>query len=241
MFRVLGGVALLLLLGASVTDVALTHFWDHNAMVTGIIADVLVLLVGVAVVNEWLDIRASERWRTVAYYALIELVYASRNTWVRLCNQLDIHDGQNATILELRDRVLGAGGFEMLEERSAQALADPVARRRLFELVVELSDDTRSALTNWAPVMITTAPSADAINRFTRLHGRLMRLRFVLQEDIEGHRIPNIEVGDNVWAARRIAMIVRIGADLSERYRSEAIELIPPEKWTDDPTAFGVA
>jgi hypothetical protein len=240
-FRTLGVVALLLLVGASVTDVALTHFWDRNAMVTGIIADVLVLLVGVAVVNEWLDIRASERWRTVAYYALVELVYASRDAWVRLCNQLNIHEGEHATILELRNRVLEPGGFEILEVRAAQALADPVARRELFELVVELSDETREALTNWAPVMITTAPSADAINRFTRLHGRLMRLRFVLQEDIEGHRIPNIEVGDDAWAARRVAMIVRVGAELSEAYRSDAYKLVPPEEWSDDPSAFGVA
>jgi hypothetical protein len=240
-FRALGGVALLLLVAASVADVALTDFWDHNAMVTGIVADVLVLLVGIAVVNEWLDIRASERWRTVAYYALVELMYTSRATWVRLCHQLDVHERPDATIVELRDRVLGEGGFEMLGERAAQALADPVGRRKLFELITELSDDSRTALTNWSPVMITTAESADAINRYTRLHGRLMRLRFVLQEDIEGHRIPNIEVGDDAWAARRIATIVQMGARLSEDYRAEAFALVPPAEWADDPNAFGVA
>jgi hypothetical protein len=240
-FRALGVGALLLLVAASVTDVAVTHFWDRNPMITGIVADVLVLLAGVAVVNEWLDIRASERWRTVAYYALIELVYASRGTWVRLCEQLDVDDGQKTTILELRERVLGKGGFEMVEGRAARQLADPVARSRLFELVLQLSDDTRQALTNWAPVMITTAPSADAINRFTRLHGRLMRLRFVLQEDIEGHRIPSIEVGDDAWAARRVATIIQIGAELSEAYRDDAYQLVAPEEWSDDPVAFGGA
>jgi len=72
LFRAVGGVALLLILAGSITDVAVTMFWDRNAMLTSVLADVLVLVVGVAVVNEWLDIRSAERWRTVAYYALVE-------------------------------------------------------------------------------------------------------------------------------------------------------------------------
>jgi hypothetical protein len=238
LIRALGAAAVLLLVAASVTDVAITHFWDRNAMLTGIIADVLVLLVGVAVVNEWLDIRSAARWRTVAYYALVELVYSSRTAWVRLCHELEVHEGRSSTIQELHERVVSAGGLEMLEQRAADKLADPAARRRLLELVVEISDATREALTNWAPVMITTGPSADAINRYTRMHGRLMRLRFVLQEDIEGHRIPHIEVGDDAWAARRIATVIRLGAQLTERFRAEAYQLMSIEEWADDPTVF---
>lgn len=238
LFRAVGGVALLLIVAASVTDVTVTHFWDRNAMLTGILADVLVLLVGVAVVNEWLDIRATARWRTVAYYALVELLYASRNTWVRLCHQLEVHEGKNATVDELAERVQSDAGWEMLEQRATAQLADPVARRELTELVREISDETRDALASWAPIMITTAASADAINRFTRLHGRLMRLRFVLQETIEGHQITSIEVGDDEWAARRLATIIRMGAHLAYGFREEAYQLIPPEEWSDDPAAF---
>ena len=70
----------------------------------------------------------------------------------------------------------------MLQARAARLLADPVRRGQLRALVTELSDQTRETVTSWAPVMITTGPSAAAINRFTRLHGRLMRLRFVLKD-----------------------------------------------------------
>jgi hypothetical protein len=237
-FRAIGGVSLLLIVAASVTDVTVTHFWDRNAMLTGILADVLVLLVGVAVVNEWLDIRATERWRTVAYYALIELLYSSRNTWVRLCHELDLHEGRAATIAELTERIQAEDGYAMLEQRAAAALADPEWRPRLAALVAELSEQTREALTAWAPIMITTAASADAINRYTRFHGRLMRLRFVLQETIEGHLIPHIEIGDDAWAARRIATIIRMGVQLSNSYREEAYQLVPIDEWRDDPKAF---
>jgi hypothetical protein len=233
--RALGVMALLLIIAGSVTDVALTQFWDRNAMLTGILADVLVLVLGVAVINEWVDIRATERWRTVAYYALVELVYASRSTWVRLCHALDLHEGRSATVEELEARVQAPGGADKLQARAAELLADPVRRGELRALVTELSEETREVVTNWAPVMITTGPSADAINRFTRLHGRLMRLRMVLQADIEGHRIPYVEIDDDEWAARRIATLVRLGAHLTEHFRTEAFSLMAPEEWQDDP------
>jgi hypothetical protein len=236
--RAIGATALVMIVVASVSDVTVTRFWDRNAMLTGILADILVLVLGVAVVNEWLDIRAAERWRTVAYYALVELLYASRDTWVRLYHALDVHEGRKATVEEMQERVLARDGPSMLERRAAAVLADPVRRRRLVELVDELSLETRDAMTNWAPVMITTGPSADAINRFTRMHARLMRLHFVLQETIEGHEIPHIELGDDAWAARRVATIIRLGAQLVLHYREEAFQLASPEEWADDPAVF---
>jgi hypothetical protein len=236
--RAIGASALLLIVTATVTDVAVTRFWDRNAMLTGVLADILVLVLGVAVVNEWLDIRAAERWRTVAYYALIELAYASRDTWVRLSHELDVHEGRAATIEQLEAQVLAQDGPAMLERRAAAVLADPARRRRLIGLVEELSGETGEAMTNWAPVMVTTGPSADAINRFTHMHGRLMRLRFVLQETIAGHQIPHIEIGDDRWAARRVATIVGLGARLNEHFRAEAFQLMAPEDWADDPAVF---
>ena len=234
LFRAVGGVAVLVIVAASVSDVTVTMFWDHNAMLTGIVADVLVLLVGVAVVNEWLDIRSAERWRTVAYYALVELLYACRYTWVRLCNELGVARGAALSIAELRDVVLSDQGAAMLRDRAAAALADPDTRARLITLVVQLSDETRDTLARWSPIMITTGPSADAINRFTHLHGRLMRLRFVLQEDLAGHRMDAIEVGDDAWAARRIATVIHLGAQLSVAFRAESYELVSLEEWSDE-------
>ena len=54
-----GAVLSLLALGAvALSDFLLTGFWDRNAMVTSVVADVLVLIVGVAVVNELLSARS---------------------------------------------------------------------------------------------------------------------------------------------------------------------------------------
>jgi hypothetical protein len=234
LYRAIAGVAVLLAVAASVTDVTVTRFWDNNAMLTGVLADVLVLIVGVAVVNDWLDIRAAERWRTVAYYALVELLYACRDTWVRMSDELDIEAWRKLPVPQLSDRVRSDDGTAALRERAAQALADPRARARLVELVAELSDETRETLARWAPIMITTGPSATAINRFTHLHGRLMRLRYVLLEDIGAHAMEQIEIGDDEWAARRIVTVVRLAADLAVAFRAESYELVSLEEWSDE-------
>ena len=87
LFRAVGGVALLLILAGSITDVAVTMFWDRNAMLTSVLADVLVLVVGVAVVNEWLDIRSAERWRTVAARRCPDRRPARCNGTRRVCDE----------------------------------------------------------------------------------------------------------------------------------------------------------
>jgi hypothetical protein len=234
LLRAIGGAALLLAIAGSVTDVTITHFWDRNAMLTGILADVLVLLVGVAVVNEYLDIRSTDRWRTVAYYATVELLYASRDTWVKLAHVLNLHEGEDLSIPDLSQRILAEDTPALLLSRAAHVLADPDQRAHLTDVVVEVSDETRETLTNWAPIMITTATSAEAINRFTHLHGRLMRLRFVLQETVEGHPMTQIEIGDDEWAARRVATIVRLSAQLAVDYRAESLQIVPLDEWSDD-------
>jgi hypothetical protein len=57
-------------------------------MATSVIAEILVLIVGVAVVNEFLSARARREWRLVSDYGLVELGEAARHTWVMLAQIL---------------------------------------------------------------------------------------------------------------------------------------------------------
>jgi len=52
--RLAAALSLIALAFISVSDFLLTNFWDQHAMVTSVVADVLVLIVGVAAVNEFL-------------------------------------------------------------------------------------------------------------------------------------------------------------------------------------------
>src|SRR5829696_3923002 len=64
--RIAGALSLLALAAVTVSDFLLTDFWDRNAMATSVVADVFVLMVGVAVVNEFLAARSRRRWQLVA-------------------------------------------------------------------------------------------------------------------------------------------------------------------------------
>ena len=46
-------ISIIALAIVSISDFVFTGFWDQNAMATSVLADLLVLVVGVAVVNEF--------------------------------------------------------------------------------------------------------------------------------------------------------------------------------------------
>jgi ABC-type thiamin/hydroxymethylpyrimidine transport system permease subunit len=64
--RVSALLSMVALAAVALSDFLLTGFWDRNAMVTSVVADILVLIVGVAVVNEFLAARARREWRLLS-------------------------------------------------------------------------------------------------------------------------------------------------------------------------------
>jgi len=77
--RVGAALSLIALAVITVSDFLVTDFWDRNAMVTSVVSDILVLIVGVAVVNEFLAARSLRNWRLVANYSLTELSSSCRH------------------------------------------------------------------------------------------------------------------------------------------------------------------
>ena len=92
--RLAAALSLIALGFISVSDFLLTNFWDQNAMVTSVVADVLVLIVGVAAVNEFLAGRSRRRWRRVADYSLTELSSSCRHVWIELAQASGLHAPQ---------------------------------------------------------------------------------------------------------------------------------------------------
>ena len=43
-----------------------------------------------------------------------------------------------------------------------------------------------------------------------------------------------IEVGDDAWAARRIATVIRLGAQLAIAFREESYAIVSLEEWSDE-------
>ncbi len=115
--RLAGVLSVVALVLITISDFTFTEFWDTNAMATSIIADVLVLIVGVAVVNEFITARSRRSWQLVAEYGLVELARACRRVWIGLAEAIGVGSRRELTREELRQMVATstrAGGSRSL-------------------------------------------------------------------------------------------------------------------------------
>jgi len=220
-------VSLVALVAITVSDFVLTGFWDRNAMATSVIADLLVLVVGVAVVNEFLSARARREWRLLSDYGLVELGEVARHTWVMLAQHIGVGRRESLTLDELRDLVRSRDGADTVRELALTVAKDDSRRPSLHELVADLSENARARLGRWAPVLVET-PFPRAVTRFVRLQVRLTRLQTVLWEDSLNWRPSYEGSGDADWIADRIANVI----DLGSRLDLELLGMVAhPDRW----------
>ena len=232
--RIAGTLAVVALLAVTLTDVFVTSFWDDNSMLTDVVSNVLVLIVGVAVVNEFITDRQTRRWNLVRHAALIEFVYAVRPVWVRLTCFLGLDD-QRRPLEELDEFLHSESGQDQLRAACTRVAADGQKRGELIPLLQELTPATRSALADWSPVMVAaTGPSPEVISRFADFHGRMLRLQAVLEEEVSGRltRI-NYGIGDEKWIATRLLGVVMRAQELDVQLLDRADQLVPAHDWLD--------
>lgn len=72
--RLLAIAALLALAGGIVSDAVGGSFWARHALLAGLAASVITVMLTVAVINEVLDRRRRERWSILAQFVMLELV-----------------------------------------------------------------------------------------------------------------------------------------------------------------------
>ena len=87
---------------AAGSDFVFGSFWSSHAMLTSLIASLLVLAVTVVVLNEVIDRRDRRRWSVLAQYVLFQLVQSARATWmgtVELIMGIEIETGSTDGLL----------------------------------------------------------------------------------------------------------------------------------------------
>jgi hypothetical protein len=224
--RLAGGLSVLALVLITISDFTWTEFWDENAMATSIVADVLVLVVGVAVVNEFLAARSRNRWRAVAEYGLVELARSARRTWIGLAEAIGVGSRTELTREELRELVQDHAESGRLRDLAHEAAATEQGRRTLNAVVSDLVVDSRAVLTSWAAVLVESAHQ-DSLARFAELLALLARLDLVLDLEAEGKRPSDGEVADPDWIARRVVKILQTGSGLAPALYRSAIKTEP--------------
>jgi hypothetical protein len=208
--RLAAAISVVALIAITASDFFLTEFWNENTMATSVVADILVLIVGVAVINEFVAARARRAWILVADYALVELASSCRHVWVQLAEEIGVGSRQEMTKEELRAVIEDT---DRLKRCASAAVSDPESRPRLHEMVAELVAGSRATLTNWAPLLVAT-PRANSLSRYIELQTLLSRIDLVLWEDAEGRRPSFAGSGDPDWLSERISALIRLGSEL---------------------------
>jgi hypothetical protein len=239
-------VGLGLILAAAGSDFIVGSFWERHGMLTSLLANLIVVGVTVAVVNQVVDGRDRRRWNLLAQTVLFALIQSARATWTGMLEVLELMEVHSGSVESLRE----AGKVALDTERVARAadalLADEARRATLQRLTTALSDHASEVIAKWAPVMVSAKPYAEVLDRHVELAGRLGWLSDVLayNEPPEGQSpreralaLSSVasehaeQLGNDAWLHDQILAVVALATALDYEAREDAYAIVPLEWW----------
>jgi hypothetical protein len=242
--RIIGGVSVLVLVGAIAWDFANDGFWSRHALFTSLVASLIIVAVTAAVLNEVLERRQRERWSVLAQYALFEFVGTARLVWTGLLEHAGL----------VPDGELGDGALEAASEavhdtpRLAAAmdemLASPDRREQLHRLIAGLLGHGQEVLGRWADVMVNSGAYAEIVDRHVELHSRLYWWGSVLDESepLEEHlsrpRLSRVSPAtqasgpvEDAWLRDNLVAIAQLAESLDRGSFELAMRIVPLDWW----------
>lgn len=238
------GTAVIVLAGAS--DFVLGSFWSTHAMLTALIASLIVLAVTVVVLNEWLERRDRRRWSVLAQYVLFQLVQAARATWTTLAELILQREIEPGDAEQLRVASAAALDGPALSAATRVLLADPRRRSILQEALIALAAHSRGVVVGWASVMVGSGPYTDVFDRHVELQGRLDWIAEILttNEPGDGRTLRDTklarssvatehaqQLGTDEWLHDQLVATVQLATRLDYESRALGFRLVPLEWW----------
>jgi hypothetical protein len=241
------GVGLTLTAAAIASDFVIGSFWDRHAMLTSLVASLLVVVISIAVVNEVIERRDRRRWSLLAQGVLFALVQSARVTWtsfVELLRLTEVHSGALESLLEGARVALDAPA---VSTATRELLADTERRRLLQEVVARLSTHASEVIATWATVLVGAKPYAELLNGHVELQGRLEWLSAVLAHnepapdgDDRGRRLNRASIAaeladqiDDDWIHDMVVSITTLATRLDYDSRELAYSLVSADWWTE--------
>jgi hypothetical protein len=242
--RIIGGVSVLVLVGAIAWDFANDGFWSRHALFTSLVASLIVVAVTAAVLNEVLERRQRERWSVLAQYALFEFVGTARLVWTGLLEHAGL----------VPDGELGDGALEAASEavhdtpRLAAAMDEMLAsaerREQLHRLIAGLLGHGQEVLGRWADVMVNSGAYAEIVDRHVELYSRLYWWGSVLDESepLEEHlsrpRLSRVSPAtqasgpvEDAWLRDNLVAIAQLAESLDRGSFELAMRIVPLDWW----------
>jgi hypothetical protein len=173
-------VALLALTAAIVSDEVEGSFWARHALLAGLVASVIVVMLSAAIINEALERRRRSRWRVLAQYVMLELVRNARlvSTGALELAGLIVLDGARLDAVEVNRRLVR--DTPRLTAAFRDVVADDGRMRKLREEIVVLAAHTDQVLGRWAAVMLNADIYTEVVDRHVELASDLSWLESLL-------------------------------------------------------------
>ena len=244
--RIIGGLSVLVLSGAIAWDLASDGFWSRHALLTGLVASLIVVALTAAVLNEVLEHRRRQRWSVLAQFALFDFVRTARLVWTSLLELAGLVPDEDLD----NDAALAAGTEAVLDTpRLAAAIDEMLAstdrREQLHRLIARLLAHGQEVLGRWADVMVNSGTYAEIIDRHVELYSRIYWWGSVLDESdpLEEHlsrpRLSRLSPAtqtsgpvEDEWLRDNLVAIAQLAESLDRSSFELAMQIVPIDWWT---------
>jgi hypothetical protein len=243
--RALAAVAILLLIGAVIADATHQDFWNRHALLTSLVASLIIVMLSAAVLNEVLERRRRERWSVLAQYVMLGLVRNARLIWTGVLEQVGLLPLESARpdLVETNSEIVR--DTPRLTTAMRAVIADDARRRGLHEEIAMASAHSDEILAKWAGVMLGTDIYAEVIDRHVELASNLGWLSGLLDNadpPADPMRLrrarsnPAVQVEGGVSGdalADRIVVIAQLAEELDRITLDLALRLVPVAWWEE--------
>jgi hypothetical protein len=244
--RMVALVAVIALVAGIVSDAVGGHFWERHALVAGLVASLVVVMLSVGVVNEALERRRRRRWTVLAQYVMLQLTRNARVIWTGVAELAGLmpSDARTAAVLDAGSRVVR--DTPRLTGAIGELVADPERRRLLHEGFGRFVSDGDEMLGRWAAVMLNVDAYAELMDRHVELALEVSWLDSLLDDSdasAEHHSMqrnsrshPAVQIEGQIDGDRLVAravVITQLAEDLDRLTLQVALRLVSVKWWAE--------
>jgi hypothetical protein len=241
--RAMAVLVLLAVIASLTSDLSGVTFWEHHALISGLVSSVIVVLLSVAIINEVLERRRRQRWSVLAQYVMFELIRNARMIWTGV---LDLAGLLPTSANQQQALEAGAQIVQDTARLTAgvrKIVEDDDLRGRLHTEIASFAEQADEVLGRWAAVMLNAEIYAEIIDRHVELTGDLAWIGAILDsryppEDVRRQKrarsnaAVQIEAGrSSDWLADRIVVITQLAENLDRGTVQVALRLVPVQWW----------
>ncbi len=246
--QVAAAAGLVLVLAAGASDFVVGSFWGRHTILTSLVANLIVVGVTVAVVNQVVEARDRRRWSLLAQTVLFALIQTARATWTTMLEVLELADVESGSVESLLEGKEVALDATRVSKAADEMVHDEQRRAQLQRASSGLSSHASDVIAKWSPVMINAGPYAEMLDRHVELAVRLEWLNNVLthNEPPAGQSRADRtltrsavgtehaeQLGTDEWLHDQILAIVTLATKLDYESRDYAYAIAPLSWWSE--------